>query len=116
MTNYKASDSLLLSTGSGVEIELDLEIEYAVTPWQAQTSTCPEIPRMVEDVELTASLFGIPLTLSSRIEAIITENSCFKSWLLYEARDQDERDYIDAAEMRAEARREREWEDRVNAR
>lgn len=100
MTKYKAHDTLLIETSSGFGAELDLLIEYTVTDYYPQTQTNPEEPRMVEDVEMTALLNGVPVTLSSRIESLITNDNSFRSWLMQEAREDD----AIAADMAADAK------------
>lgn len=113
MNKYRATQTIHISGWEcGTEIELQMVVTYSVTPWQAQTAVCPEIPRMVEDPEVRFFLEdGRELKLPIWITDQFTDRRSFDAWLLEGAAAKDEADYIDAEEMKAEARREREWED-----
>lgn len=113
-TKYRASQTIHISGWEcGTEIELQMVVQYKVTPWRAQTSTSPEEPRMVEDPEVQFFLGdGRELKLPIWITDQFTDKRAFDDWLLSEAADKDETDHIDAEEMKAEAKRDREWEDR----
>lgn len=112
---YRAQQTVFISGWEcGTEVELEMVVTYSVTPFQRQTATCPEIPPMVEDAE--PRFFrdnGDELNLPSWISDQFTGRRSFDSWLLGNAEDKDAADYIDAEEMKAEARRDREWEDRL---
>lgn len=111
---YQASQSVLISGLScGTEIELEMIVDYAVTPEEPMTRDHPGAPRMVEDIEVRFMDGKDELNLPWSIGDRFGDSDGFKRWLLSEAADRDEADYIDAAEMKAEARREREWEDRL---
>lgn len=100
MTKYHAKDTLLIQT-TGVEIELDLVIEYSVSKYRSATLTQPEEPRSVDIETITCTWNGLlaplPVWLEDRLD-----NDEFKARLLEEAADKDAAAAEDAAEYRRE--------------
>lgn len=107
MNKYHAKDYLLIQT-TGLDIELDLSIAYSVSKYRSATLTQPEEPRSVEIERIRTFLCKVEISLPSWLENLI-ENDAFKTRLLELAAEQD----ICAAEDEADAKREREWEDRL---
>lgn len=106
-TKYRAKDTLLIQT-TGLEIELDLAIDYSVSRYRAATLTQPEEPRTVEIEDVRAFRDKVEIVLPNWIDDAI-DNDALKARLLEEASEQD----CAAAEDAAESRREREWEDEI---
>ncbi|PDT47299.1 hypothetical protein CO661_14045 [Sinorhizobium fredii] len=103
MNKYRTTTPLLISV-SGLDIELDLEVEYSVSRYRAATLTQPEEPRSVEVEEIRAMLESVELPLPSWLEGAIYDDDGFKASLLEDADDKDSAAAEDAAEYRREMR------------
>lgn len=108
MSKHHTKTPLLISV-AGLDIELDLHVEYSVSRYRAATLTQPGEPRSVEIEEIRWLIEDAELPLPDWIEREIADSEGFKAHLLQEAADKD----AAAAEDAAEARREREWEERA---
>lgn len=102
-TKYHIKTPLMISVG-GLDIELDLEVDYSVNRYRAATLTQPEEPRSVEVEQIRAMLESVELPLPSWIEHEIYESDGFKNHLLEDAADKDAMAAEDAAERRREMR------------
>lgn len=102
-TKYHIKTPLLISVG-GLDIELDLEVDYSVNRYRAATLTQPEEPHSVEVEQIRAMLESVELPLPSWVEHEIYESDGFKNHLLEDAADKDAMAAEDAAEYRRELR------------